>query len=496
MLKMAQVEYIKHLYEVEGKSISYIARTLHLNRRTVRKYAGEYNWTPKEKTVEEKSYPVLGPYLKIIDGWLEDDIKSPRKQRHTGYRVYRRLVEEHGFKGSIRTVTKYVCKKKKEMYQKTDGYLPLEHLPGTAQADFGELIYTEGGEQKRGYYLTLSFPYSNAAFTQVFQGENQECVMEGLKRIFMYIGGVPSAILMDNMKPAVTILPNGEKELTEGFRRFVLHYRFEARFCNVASGNEKGNVENKIGYHRRNWFVPIPEIDNLEEFNQTLWHKAIEDLDRKHYRKKELMLNLWEQDKEKLLYLPENDFEVFRIKEAGVDKWGYVRLDDNRYAINPEFYGKQVTLKIYYDKVEIYHDHRHITSYSRCYEKDKEILDWRQYISLLCKKPGALEDVKFYNQIPKVWREHLKRAEKQERKTALILLREIIEDNNIEAGTAALKLAGMYGKTDAESVRQCYYGLTHETFNPKPCSFSMATPAINNKPELSVYDKLTKGMVM
>lgn len=495
MLKMAQIEYIKHLYEIEGKSVSYIAKTLHLNRRTVKKYAEEYNWTPLEKTGQGKRYPVLGPYLEIINTWLEEDVKSPRKQRHTGYRVYARLVEEHNFKGGLRTVTDYVSKKKKQLYQKTEGYLPLEHLPGTAQADFGQFIYTDNGEKREGHYLTLSFPYSNAAFTQVFHGENQECVMEGLKRIFMHIGGVPSVILMDNMKPAVNILPNGEKELTEGFRRFVLHYRFEAKFCNTAAGNEKGNVENKIGYHRRNWFVPIPEIDNLEEFNKTLWQKAIKDLNRTHYKKKELMFNLFEDDKEKLLYLPANEYEVFKIKEASVDKWGYVKFDDNAYAVNPEFQGKQVTLKIYYDTVEIYYDHKRLTSYVRCYEKYKELLDWKQYISLLCKKPGALEDVKFYNQIPKVWREHLRRVGKQERKSVLTLLREIVEDNNIDAGAEALKLAGLYGKTDAESIRQCYYGLTHETFNPKPCNFSVNTPIIDYKPELSTYDRLMRGVM-
>lgn len=496
MLKMAQIEYIKHLYEIEGKSISYIAKTLQLNRRTVMKYAHQYNWTEFEKPFVGRNYPVLGPYLENINSWLEDDLKSPRKQRHTAARVYRRLVDEQGFIGGLRTVTEYVSRKKRALFQKTEGYLPLEHLAGTAQADFGEMIYTCGGEEKRGYYLTLSFPYSNAAFTQIFHGQNQQCVMEGLKRIFEYIGGVPSSILMDNMKPAVTILPNGEKELTEGFKIFTLHYRFEAKFCNAASGNEKGNVESKIGYHRRNWFVPIPDIEDLEEFNKGLWQKALNDLNRVHYKKKELLFTLWNQDKEQLLYLPDNEFEVFKLKEVSVDKWGYVKFDDNAYAINPEFHGKPISLKIYFDRIEIYYDHRIITSYSRCYEKNKEILDWKQYISLLCKKPGALEDVKFYNQIPKVWRDHLKGLEKKERKTSLLLLQEIVKQDSIDVGEEALKLAGLYGKTDVESIRQCYYGLTHETWNPKPCNLSVSTPLINNKPELAVYDGLMRGVAM
>lgn len=65
----------------------------------------------------------------------------------------------------------------------------------------------------------------------------------------------------DNLSTAVVkVLEDGERELTEGFTCFKLHYRFQAEFCNPASGNEKGNVGNKVGYSRRNTFVPVHHI--------------------------------------------------------------------------------------------------------------------------------------------------------------------------------------------------------------------------------------------
>ena len=115
MLKMAQIEYIKHLYEVEEKSLNEIAKIMNLNYRTVRKYAVMENLSPNIKKRTNK-YPVLGPFLKIIDTWLNDDLKRPRKQRHTAKRVFDRLVEEYEFKGSLRTVSDYVSKKKHELY--------------------------------------------------------------------------------------------------------------------------------------------------------------------------------------------------------------------------------------------------------------------------------------------------------------------------------------------------------------------------------------------
>ena len=201
---MAQIEYIKHLYEVEEKSLNEIAKIMNLNYRTVRKYAVMENLSPNIKKRTNK-YPVLGPFLKIIDTWLNDDLKRPRKQRHTAKRVFDRLVEEYEFKGSLRTVSDYVSKKKHELYQSSKGYLPIEHVKGEAQLDFGEMHYLDSNDkQTKGHYLTLSFPHSNAAFTQIFESQNLECVMEGLKRFFRFLNGVPKVIVMDNLKPVVT----------------------------------------------------------------------------------------------------------------------------------------------------------------------------------------------------------------------------------------------------------------------------------------------------
>lgn len=496
MLKMAQIEYIKHLYEVEGKSLSYIAKTMHLDYRTVKKYAECYDWIPNEKTVRKGRYPILGPYIEIIDEWLSEDLKYPRKQRHTAKRVYDRLIEEHKFGGSLRTVTDYVCKKKKELYTKQQGYLPLQHDMGEAQVDFGEFVYLKSGQEKKAYYLKVSFPFSNAAFLQVFKGQNQECVMEGLKRIFSRIGGVPRVLVMDNMKSVVSkILPNGEREISENFKRFALHYRFDMVFCNPASGNEKGNVENKVGYHRRNYFVPVPEIEDIEDFNNNLWNRSIKDMDRKHYKKDDTIQELWSQEQQRLLYLPEHEFECFKLVEAAVDNYGFVKFDNNRYSVNPNFTGKHVTIKIHYNELKIYHDHNLLVTYKRSYKKDEEIIDWKQYISLLSKKPGALENTKFYDQIPKLWREHLVKVSKEEKKSALLLLKEIVDKDDIERGNEALMFSYEYGKYDTESIKQVYYSLTHDTFNPKPAVIENDTPILDYNPELSAYNSLTERLV-
>lgn len=76
--------------------------------------------------------------------------------------------------------------------------------------------------------MNLSFPYSNAGYTQLFKGENQECLFQGLKDIFEHIGGVPHKLWFDNASTIVKLLKNGERKLTDAFLRFKQHHGFEA----------------------------------------------------------------------------------------------------------------------------------------------------------------------------------------------------------------------------------------------------------------------------
>lgn len=191
VINMAQVHYIKQLYENVEKSLREIARITDLSFRTVQKYVYRDNWNENHlPNTEPNRYPVLGDHIPTINEWLEEDTRQPRKQDHTMTKIFKRLQKESGFTGSYSSVKKYVRKKKFLMKEATTGYLPLSQPMAHAQIDFGEFkYYDEFGHDRIAYALTISFPYSNMAFTQVFKSQNQECLLEGMKRIFYHIGG-------------------------------------------------------------------------------------------------------------------------------------------------------------------------------------------------------------------------------------------------------------------------------------------------------------------
>jgi len=498
VLKMAQIDYIKHLYECEGKSLREIAKETGLNFRTVQKYAYMNNFSPQVlPNVEPDTYPVLGSYIATINGWLEQDMLEPRKQRHTSKRIFERLQAEKGFKGGYTSVKRYVVKKRWLLTQARAGYLPLEQPQAQSQVDFGDFKYYDGlGNAREGHALIVTFPHSNAGWMQVFPSENQECLLEGLKQIFYHIGGVPTRLRCDNMTTAVAqVLEGTERVITDGFYRFKLHHRFEADFCNPASGNEKGNVENKVGYDRRNLLVPVPVIEDFAAFNEELFARCDADHEREHYRHQIPIGELWAEEKEKLLSLPEYEYEVFRYESLSVNKTGFVTLDTNKYGLSPAFAGKVIQAKIFFDRVELYYDHQLLKTYCRSYGRQQEVTDWKQYLPILLRKPGAAEHTRFFNQMPKLWQAYLRDTRGKERKTALALLMEMVEDGNEALCDDALELAGEYGRVDSDSIRQCYYMIARPENYPHPLQLSAEPPLINYRPDLSAYDSLTGGAV-
>ncbi len=497
MLKMAQIQYIKYLYESQEESLNKISEITGCNYRTVQKYAYMENWSPEKlPNTCPQNYPILGEYIPIIDKWLEEDRKVPRKQRHTVIRIYNRLQKEHGFKGSYSSVKKYVRKKKYVMKQEKGGYLPLEHPKGWAQVDFGEFMYYDrSGKECQGYELLLTFPYSNKGYVQAYPSCNQECLLSGLQRIFEYIGGVPIRLRADNMTTAVVqILQGKERELTDGFSRFMLHYRFEADFCNPAAGNEKGNVENKVGYARRNALVPVPTIDSFEEFNEKLLRWCEEDSERPHYIHKVPIESLWQEEKNCLLTLPEYPFSVFRYEALKVNKYGMVTVDTNRYGLSPALNGEIVQAKIFYDHIEFYHDHQSVGEYRRSYGQNTESLDWRQYLQTLAGKPGGTEYTRVFRQMPENWQSYLQKADSKERKSAIRLLYEMTQEGNDRFCESSLEMAIHNGRCDSDSIRQCYYLLSRDEKTPEPLKLESA-PVTGYMPDLSAYDCLTGGDV-
>ena len=451
MLKMKEIETVRKMFFEEGKNISNIEKESGFDRKTIRKYLTKDDFR-KEPLQDNHKYAKLDGFKLEIDSWIESDKRMRIKQRHTAKRVFNRLKEKYqDFGVSYRTVAYYVKEKKREIFKTDNSSLPLLHKEGESQIDFGKAQFMEKKVLCDGSYLTLSFPFSNAGYTQLLKGENFECFTYALNNIYGHINGVPYRQWFDNTSVAVSkILKGHDRQLTESFVRFKEHYSFEAVFCNPNKGNEKGNVENKVGYLRRNMLVPMPVFDDINIFNKELLNLCDKDADRIHYSKKENISELFKEDMKYLNPLPLNPFSAGSYESARTDSYGKFHMDGHIYSSSPSQANSTLTVLKTHDEVIVLNkDYKEVVRHERLYGDKIESIKWIPYLTQLARKPMALKYSGIYEMIPKSVKKFMENGNKS---GVLKLLAQLTEESDFETAIYSIEKALEHNATDLDSV--------------------------------------------
>lgn len=480
---MSQVNAIKDRRK-EGYSKAAIARELGVDEKTVRKYLDMNDFSPK--VPEKKEFPSkLDPFKDQIDQWVAEDQKNWQKQRHTAKRIHERLTEKYSeYDCSYQLVQRYL-KKTREQRSANRGTQELVWHEGESQADFGQVDCYCNGEKERKHFLTLSFPFSNQGFSQMFGGETAECVCQGLQDMFHHIDGVPSLIVFDN---ATGVGRRIGSEIREArlFQQFRAHYGFSIRFCNPYSGHEKGNVENKVGYTRRNLFVPLPVFDDIESYNRELLGSSQDKASELHYKKGEPIGELFLQDQKVLLPLPATPFNVRRFLYKKANGYGKVQVEGNHfYSTCPEYANKEVLIGIGAHTIDIYNDTKEIlVRHSRQYGKERtDNTDYRTSLAVLMRNIGAWPNSGIREMVPDPLRNYLDCQEREPLRDAIKTLNSLSNKYSLDLALEAMQLAvEQSGETplcDAAvfAARMVDVGLE-------------GTPSPG--PDLHVYDKLLR----
>jgi transposase len=377
-----QREQIRRAYFIEGKSIRDIAGQGHHDRRTVRKALHDAG-PPRYTLREARSRPILGPFLAVIDRWLEEDQQRPPKQRHTARRIYHRLVAEYGFRGGESTVRQYVREHRPNRPQVV---IPLEHDPGEAQVDWGVAQVIMAGGQTSVRLFCFRLCYSQKSFVMAFPTERREAFFAGHVAAFSFIGGVPRRITYDNLPTAVQrVLKGGRREEQREFIAFRSHYLFESNFCRPGKegAHEKGLVESLVGFARRNFLVPLPEVASFEELNALLLARCRASDGRLLAGQGRTVGEAWEVERPQLLPLPRFSWPCCTVHALKASHSSVVRFEGNRYSVPAGYAGRNVLLRAYVDRVDIAHGERIIASHRRTYGHGQDILDPYHYVPVL-----------------------------------------------------------------------------------------------------------------
>ena len=498
---MEHIYHIRYEYFEAGKSIRQIARETGHDRATIKKYLEQEDFN--RPPVEKRSRACRSDHYRAqVRAWLLEDEQAPRKQRHTARKIYQRLVEEAAlahrpFDLAERTICRLVASVKQELGQVAWVALPLLHPPGEAQVDFGRTTFIENGVTYAGYHLGVTFPYSDGKFVQLFKSENADCLEQGLIDIFTHIGCVPETIWFDNMSTAVkAIKAQGVREVTDRFRRLQCHFGFKSNFCNPAAGHEKGSVENYIGYSRRNYFVPVPNFDDLESYNEALLLRCDADLDREHYKQERIVRDLFEEDKARMKPLPRYPYDTCHYVPAMTNHYGMVKYQTNRYSTAGHLRRRDVTLKVGAHTVTVLDDTmRPVVTHKRLYGTNKESMVWSPYLDVLAKRPNALRYSGFFERLPDPLRDFLGERSVHEKKILLKELSRTSRTMGLPLAVGALTDALAMAPRDVESLLAAYAFVLNR---PGPIPKNDVPKAIPTLPDyaidLGVYKALLGGM--
>lgn len=500
MLDMEKQTYLSNLSQYEGLSLREISRRSGHHFDTVKKYVDREDWNESYCPRKERG-SLLDPLKPVIDEWITEDLKRQRKYRRTATKIFNDLSrdEEHSKLLLVgkQTIINYVSRRKKELNRQTYQTAMFGlHSIGWAQVDFGEALVTEiNGTEVKMSELVVSFPWSNAGFAQICPFETKECLCEGLQRIFEFIGGVPLRILFDNMSSTVVhIEEHGKRKLTEMFMRFTMHHRFQAQFCNPDSPHEKGNVENKVGYLRRNYLLPPPAIEDLDAFNKGLLDTCMDDLKREHYVKGELISNLFAAEQEVLISLPRERFRVFTLEKAKTDKYSFIQFDGNRYSTAPEYANQELWLEIGTSELRVLNEkYEQIAAHERKYgRKFEPVINFDNYIGALCRKPRAFLSSPYFLTLPQTIQNHLKSCQYADLKKMLLTLVPIIREGKIPEAESVLELASIRNTDD---FILAFRALTEEPRDLQVVDAAQMPPQVPYLPKLDVYTALITGGV-
>jgi transposase len=382
---------------LNGESQRSIASSLGISRQSVKKYCQgdthpderkSYNRFPMVITKEVQAF--------ILSCFEEDRTENLKKQKHTAKRIYDRLVSEKSFTGGSSTVRAAVNALRQTVYTPAQCDIPLSFEPGEAiQIDWGECTVYLDGERTKLNFFCGRLCYSCDIFVQVYKSANLESFLEAQLKMFNYFNGIPRRIIFDNAKVAVKDGFGLHAKPQDKYLSFSAHYAFTHDFCNPAKGNEKGLVENLVGYARRNFMVPVPRVKSIEDLNNSLIQSCLAyRTEHKIATRNNPVSVMYHEELQVLNPIPRYSFDTSRSKVAKVDDFSTVRYEKNNYSVPTQYLRKDITIKGYANQVYLLHNGTEIASYTRCYEKNQTKYQLEHYIDLIERKPRSVLNAK------------------------------------------------------------------------------------------------------
>lgn len=499
---MALLSVIRRWHFREGMPIREIERRTGLSRNTIRKYLRAGTVEPRFKVPERPSK--LDPFAEKLSGWLRIEAGRSRKQRRTVKQMHADLVTL-GYDGSYNRVAAFAREWKADRQRdaQTSGrgtFVPLVFMPGEAfQFDWSEDWAIIAGERTKLQVAHSKLSHSRAFIVRAYLLQTHEMLFDAMTQAFRVLGGVPRRGIFDNMKTAVDRIGAGKmRQVNARFSAMASHYLFEPEFCNPAAGWGKGQVEKNVQDARRRLWQPLPCFPDLPALNAWLEQRCIEQWGQiQHGVMPGTIADVWADEVASLMPLG-RPFDGFAEHAKRVSPTCLVHFERNRYSVPASFANRPVSLRAYPDRIVVAAEGRILCEHERVIERShhlpgRTVYDWRHYLAVIQRKPGALRNGAPFLEMPEGFRRlqgHLLKRPGGDREVAEILA--LVLQHDEQAVLCAVELALDAGVPTKTHILNILHRLTDGKAGTPPKIDAPQALALRREPKADVerYDAL------
>jgi transposase len=355
---------IKDLHAHQGLTASQIARALALDPRTVAHWLCQERFQPRKSTPRASK---LAPFKPQIVQMLD-------KYPYSAAQVFQRLREQ-GFAGGYSIVKAYV---RTVRPKRQPAFLKLAFAPGEcAQVDWGSFGSVPVGQTSRRLsFFVIVLCYSRMMYVEFTVSQTMEHFLACHQHAFEFFGGIPTKVMVDNLKSAVLTRVLGEAPVfNPKYLDFATHCGFTIAPCNVGKGNEKGRVENGVGYVKKNFLAGL-ELPDFSALNPAArqWLDTVANV-RLHSETREKPVQAWHKERPYLSPLPMHPFDIATVSQVRASRQFRITLDTNHYSVPAHYAGQALTLKTYPDRLCLYHADTLIARHTRRYDRFQDVED-------------------------------------------------------------------------------------------------------------------------
>ena len=365
---------IRQLFTEKKLSFRQIARELKLHWQTIRKWA-------KRESFQKALAPKRPSKLDSFKGEI---VRLLERFDYSAQQIFQQ-IKEGGYTGRYSIVKKFV---RQVRPSSKPAFLTLHFQPGEcAQVDWGCAgSVPVGSTRRRLSFFVMVLAYSRKMYLEFTLAETLEHFLCCHQHAFEYFNGVPQQVWVDNCKVAVLSRAAGSLVFNPHYLDFASHSGFQIRACGVGQPQEKGRVENAVGYVKKNFLHGL-ELSDFKIVNPAArsWLDNVANV-RRHGHTQKTPQELFPQ--EKLLSLHPLAYQAARLDTIRVNSQFRIQVDGNRYSVPCQFASSKLTLKRWPDRLLVYDQEQLVAEHVRSYDRnqDYELPDHVQPLLLERKK--------------------------------------------------------------------------------------------------------------